>query len=649
MIVLYRSNLFRWMKQNEKGFLFKKHLYSGNTPHYVFKKSYVSVLTHGEKLSNDGKQHSNSSDSGSVEVVGIAEHIKNQYNIHSHAVNLNIERSSEEEGIYEISSRWSHFFNCEKSLYNVINRYIKTNETDCYLHSFLKGTSYNEMKQRQELGKKDELESCTHVQRNDDPWDHIEEDIKNVLVYIMALFYKNVRDFNIISMLSEKLMIFLKKLNKNYTNKNLIFTICEVYNYVRAMNDVLFTILFDLLNNFYIEAKHDNAIITDGEIVLILKTLYYQKYKNHPIVDTIVMFIKKTPMLNPQVSVNSFFYLTLLSRMDHTLAEKIHSELFGVSWGGTEKKQVGSDKVGRSQMKIDETNVFPAETGKVCDDTFDVELYANKKPPQEIETVDEQYSPEANNVHLKIEISTKECAKLLYAYFVLGEDYINWFSIHRLLLQLYDNLKDEKNICSLKNEKSNIHEMLCIIRTYLRYKKRNFYDTLPKYVKKMLKMVSTMLDIDEKKIKERKFNEKLSWHLKKLRIPHMQNVFKGGILFDILEKDKKLVWLCFSYHHYYVKTIDLIAEKLMQIDIIKSMHYKIAHIHYYQFSRMKARRTRFEYIRMCRYYSLRDRRNFDDQFEGWNLPYINWYHKKNKNVHISNYFYNYTPISEMEY
>lgn len=156
-------------------------------------------------------------------------------------------------------------------------------------------------------------------------------------------------------------------------------------------------------------------------------------------------------------------------------------------------------------------------------------------------------------------------------------------------------------------------------------------------------------DIGERKIKEKNFNEKVSYHLKKLRIPHIQNVIKGGILFDILEKDKKLVWLCLSYHHYYVRTIDLTVEKLLQINLIKAMNYKISKIHYYQFSRMKAKKTRFEYIRMCRYYSLRDRRNYDDELEGWNLPYINWYHKKNKNVHISNYFYNYTPISQVEY
>ncbi|CRH00014.1 conserved Plasmodium protein, unknown function [Plasmodium relictum] len=617
MLLLYRNNILKnWLKLNNRILIYNKYLENVNICR-VIKKNYG--------ISNQIKKCCSNEE--------IIKHIKNEYDINSDLIDLNIKKTNE-KNIYEISNRWSNFFKCEKSLYNVINKYLKTNKMDSYLHNYLKFMNNEELNRAEDCKNKNIYET--------------EEEIKNILIYIMTFYYKNVRDFNIISLLSENLTKLLKKLNSDYKNKHLIFTIFEVYNYIKAMNDELFSILFDLLNNYYITSRMEN--INDDELLLILKTLYNQKYKNHLLVNTIIDYIKNSSNLNSDVIVNSFFYLSLLSRMDVSLINKIHTHMFYVD----NKKKISQCNKEKRIEQIEEKflNQLESENGvetnnkkKITNSLIENIQNKNlKNQNEEVLEIDINNVDSVDDIKLKINLSALCCSKLLYAYFALGEDYINWFIIHKLLIILCKKLSDES---ILKKEKK-MHEMLCVIRSYLRYNKRNFYNVLPKDIKKKLKEVYIM-DIKEKKINERNFVEKLSWHLKKLRIPHIKNVYKGGIIFDILEKDKKLVWLCFSYHHYYVKTIDLTIEKLLHINIIKSMNYKIAKIHYYQFSRMKARKTRFEYIRMCRYYALRDRRNFDDEIEGWNLPYINWYHKKNKNVHISNYFYNYKPVSEMDY
>ncbi|KEG02079.1 conserved Plasmodium protein, unknown function [Plasmodium vinckei vinckei] len=610
MIISYTSVIFkRWHPKNDK-IILKKLINNGKILHqHAFKRGFSNIRNHGD-IEEQKKCMMNINDNGKI-----TEYIQNEYGISSNLIDLNITRCSDKNNIYELSNIWNKVFKCEKSLYDIINKYIKTNKMDYYLHICLESEKGNDTNGKS-VSKADNTDNAIKYNKEnncnissiDKPMHDIENEIKNVLVYIMAMFYKKIVDFHVISLLSEKLIILLKKLKKNYDNKNLIFTIFDVYNHVKVMNDELFLILFDILNNCYETNPKGNKLIDDNkEMVLILKTLYNQKYKNHNIVDKIIESVKKKNNLDKDLLVNSLFYLALLSKMDYLLLNKMNDELYEVL-------NVG---------EIDENNM--------CSDQN-----IEKIPPE---------------VKIKLDLTSVDCTKLIYSYFILGEDYINWFVIYKLLLKLCDDLKNEGDINLLLNrakEYKNMHADICIIRSYLRYKKRNFYDSLPKYVKKILKNIY-ILDVGEKKVKERKFNEKVSWHLKKLRIPHIKNVYKSGIIFDILEKDKRLVWLCFSYHHYYVKTIDLTSEKLLQLDIIKSMNYKIAKMHYYQFSRMKARRTRFEYIRMNRYYSLRDRRNFDDQFEGWSLPYINWYHKKNKNVHISNYFYNYTPVSEMQY
>ncbi|SOV23221.1 conserved Plasmodium protein, unknown function [Plasmodium sp. DRC-Itaito] len=579
-----------------------------------------NIVVEENKISNNvqEKQYKEQYDDKTISII---DHMKNKYDISSNSLNFDIKKKKgEKENVFDLGFTWSTFFKCEKSLYNVISKYVSTDVMDNYLHSYL---NYDE----EDAYLKDYYKE--DIIRDNINIDNIEKKVNNILIYITSFYYKNIRDFNMISLLSDKLIQLCKKIDSiNYKNSKLIFNICNVYNKVMALNDELFFILFNILNKIYVEDnKMKYVIIKDKEVLLILKTLYKQNYKNHIIVDTIIGYIKHGSNLNSDIIVDTFFYLTLLSRMDNELFKKIHTYIYN--------NISDEEKMNSFFSSLNKTKILEPEKEKVS-------MIDNNKMNTEI----------AENISFKINITPIKCIKLLYSYIVLDdENFLNFYIIEKLLVTLCDSLKDNYMIFKEEKDyynKKKIYEMICIIRTYLRYKTPFFYNYLPKDIKRKLKEIY-MYDIGEIKIKEKKFNEKVSYHLKKLRIPHIQNVIKGGILFDILEKDKKLVWLCLSYHHYYVRTIDLTLEKLLQINLIKAMNYKISKIHYYQFSRMKAKKTRFEYIRMCRYYSLRDRRNYDDELEGWNLPYINWYHKKNKNVHISNYFYNYTPISQVEY
>lgn len=497
--------------------------------------------------------------------------------------------------IFRMSKVWSFFFKNDRDLYVVINSYLKREQNDQKLHRYLqllqKETSKNIDWEENQNGK---------FQMN------------HVLLYLMAMYYKGMKDYNLISLLSEQLIKELKRKPDKYKNLSLLFSICEIYNSYNVMNEELFSLVFTMFNEIYLndnkrkdcnlESIKRNIQIKKEELTVLLRTLYVQKYKNHDLVHTLLNYIKNISNIEIGLAVDVFFYVSLLAHMNSSLLVKMESILFYTQ---------NTEAIGNT--KIDQVNSW--EEIKLCSN-----------------------------------LSIEQCSKLLYAYFTLPDSNINWFIIHKILVVLCKEVKekDPSDLEQIFKKDKQIHERICIIRNFLRYNQRNVYDKLSSEVKKVLRELY-YIDIGEKKIKERIFVDKVSWHLKKLRIPHVKNVYKGGIIFDIIEKDKRLVWMCFSYHNYYVKTIDLTVEKFLHMNIIRAMNYKIASTHYYQFSRMKARKTRFEYLRMRRYYSLRDRRNFDNLYDGWSLPYINWYHRKNKNVHVSNYFYNYTPLSEIEY
>ncbi|ORM39727.1 uncharacterized protein BXIN_0058 [Babesia sp. Xinjiang] len=154
-----------------------------------------------------------------------------------------------------------------------------------------------------------------------------------------------------------------------------------------------------------------------------------------------------------------------------------------------------------------------------------------------------------------------------------------------------------------------------------------------------IEVLNNVICIDRgyKKFRTTKFVDKVSEHLTKLRIRHETTIYANGILLDILEKDRNLVWLCNSYHRFYATTFDPTAESKMLDRLIRAFGFKTCHINYYQWGRLKARRTRFAFLRMARYYALNDQREYDHRYAGWSLPYVWWNASRQDQMHISNY------------
>ncbi|UKJ87844.2 hypothetical protein MACJ_000284 [Theileria orientalis] len=142
---------------------------------------------------------------------------------------------------------------------------------------------------------------------------------------------------------------------------------------------------------------------------------------------------------------------------------------------------------------------------------------------------------------------------------------------------------------------------------------------------------------EHKRFESTIFVEKVSEHLKRMRIGCDVNIYKNGVSLDIVEKDQNLVWLCNSYHRFYATTFNMTANSKLVTKLIRAFGYKVAVINYYQWGRMKCKRTRFAFLRMARYYALKDKREYDPKYSGWSLPYIWWNYTARDRLHISHY------------
>ncbi|CDR95764.1 hypothetical protein, conserved [Babesia bigemina] len=132
-------------------------------------------------------------------------------------------------------------------------------------------------------------------------------------------------------------------------------------------------------------------------------------------------------------------------------------------------------------------------------------------------------------------------------------------------------------------------------------------------------------------------HQQVSEHLTKLRIRHETGIYANGVLLDIMEKDRNVVWLCNSYHRFYAASFDPTAESKAMERLIRAFGFKTCPINYYQWGRLKAKRTRFAYLRMARYYALHDQREYDHRYAGWSLPYVWWNASRQDQMHVSNY------------
>ena len=157
---------------------------------------------------------------------------------------------------------------------------------------------------------------------------------------------------------------------------------------------------------------------------------------------------------------------------------------------------------------------------------------------------------------------------------------------------------------------------ILLLRSALRYLHRETYVELPKDVQQLFRKAHRM----ERPVEEPKhmvlFVQKLSHALTKLKIGHIAMAERGPFTFDIVERDRKIIYECNHFDRYYAYSTEKIAQMCLQERIVKSMGYHVVQVPHWHWNRIKHRRQRIEYIRMSRYYALKDRRELsprDDQ------------------------------------
>jgi len=166
-----------------------------------------------------------------------------------------------------------------------------------------------------------------------------------------------------------------------------------------------------------------------------------------------------------------------------------------------------------------------------------------------------------------------------------------------------------------KPEGAALQHRLLILRSALRYLHKDVFKGLSPGAAGALRRAHR-LELPRREPKPVvNFIRKVSKSLTKLRIGHFCNVDRGPLLLDIVERDRKLVYECNHFDRFYSGSIDKIASMCLQERIVKAMGYRVVQVPHWQWNKIKHRRQRIEYIRMSRYYAIKDRREFGPRDE----------------------------------
>jgi len=166
-----------------------------------------------------------------------------------------------------------------------------------------------------------------------------------------------------------------------------------------------------------------------------------------------------------------------------------------------------------------------------------------------------------------------------------------------------------------KPEGALLQHRLLLLRSALRYLHRDVYKGLSPGAAGALRRVHRLEQPQREPRPVVSFTRKLSNVLTKLRIGHFCNVERGPLLLDIVERDRKLVYECNHFDRFYSGSIDKIASMCLQERIVKAMGYRVVQVPHWQWNKIRHRRQRIEYMRMSRYYAIKDRREFGPRDE----------------------------------
>ncbi|CAE7337766.1 unnamed protein product, partial [Symbiodinium sp. KB8] len=153
----------------------------------------------------------------------------------------------------------------------------------------------------------------------------------------------------------------------------------------------------------------------------------------------------------------------------------------------------------------------------------------------------------------------------------------------------------------------SLRRRVLLLRSALRYLHREAYTQLPKAVQLMFRKAHRMEpEAPSKHVVL--FVRKLSEALTKLKIGHVAQAVRGPFTFDIVERDRKIIYECNHFDRFYMASTEKIAARCLQERIAKAMGYRVIQVPHWHWNKIKHRRQRIEYIRMSRYYALKDLR-----------------------------------------
>ncbi|GBE59662.1 hypothetical protein, conserved [Babesia ovata] len=332
--------------------------------------------------------------------------------------------------------------------------------------------------------------------------------------------------------------------------KDAVKATCVIFNELRILHDPLFATIGDLL------LEHSEDISTD-EAELLLRTYASQNYRDHEIVNALVRKVEaELESMGIGTVLSVYRSLSKMELMSPALCSSLEPRLCQRSDNGNEICFKFHDEIDVNQL----VNVGYSKLiqGSVEQDAFwfirgVLQTVADKLPSSTASLTASNKRYDSNGVVFN------ECRKLT-----------TLMAFLKCLSEPCYSTLDEKDIDAL-------NEAICADGGY-------------------------------KKFRTTKFVEKVSEHLTKLRIRHETGIYANGVLLDIMEKDRNVVWLCNSYHRFYAASFDPTAESKAMERLIRAFGFKTCPINYYQWGRLKAKRTRFAYLRMARYYALHDQR-----------------------------------------
>jgi len=155
-----------------------------------------------------------------------------------------------------------------------------------------------------------------------------------------------------------------------------------------------------------------------------------------------------------------------------------------------------------------------------------------------------------------------------------------------------------------------LHRRLLLLRMALRYLHGDFYRALPEQVARALRRVHRT-ELAREPWPMPHFLRKVSAILTKMKIGHLPQVERGPFTIDIVERDRKLVYECNHFDRFYAGTTEKIATMCLQERIVKAMGYRVVQIPHWQWNRIMHRKQRVEYLKMSRYYAIKDRRELE--------------------------------------